>query len=145
MFVWLNIDIRPKHTMRSADNPNKYLYAVEIGGHGLLTSHPSNTVELQGNTARFSCETDSAAAINWNFDSFPASPTGLRLVTGGILVESFSNKFTLTIEWQRSVLTLNSITKSDSGTYSCIDELGMGEKASAELIVLGKKTNNTSI
>ena len=36
-----------------------------------------------------------------------------------------------------TTLTLNNVSLSDGGSYNCIDKLGMGEMASAELIVLG--------
>ena len=35
-------------------------------------------------------------------------------------------------------LMLHTALLSDSGTYTCIDNLGFGEEASAELIILGK-------
>ena len=37
-----------------------------------------------------------------------------------------------------NVLTVRNVSMSDSGTYTCIYNLGLGESHSAELIVLGE-------
>ena len=83
----------------------------------------------------FVCETDGQEPVHWIHRPL-SSQTYKKIFIAGDIVETVRNKFSITMDGKE--LMLNTALLSDSGTYTCIDNLGFGEKTSAELIVLGK-------
>ena len=62
------------------------------------------------------------------------------LFNTGLIVYKYHDKFTMrTVDKGEFTLVLNRAQLSDGGTYTCVDNNGVGpDSASAEIIVLGK-------
>ena len=103
---------------------------------GKLTSHPQNIVAQRGQDVIFTCGTDEVEFVNWKYKS-TSGLAEVRISTGGIVINGFKTKFVLTRKGQDNVLKLKSASLSDGGTYICIDNAGLGDEATAELVVLG--------
>ena len=103
----------------------------------LLIRHPRDAVVHQGQAVEFCCETDQLDPVNWKY-RLHGSEKDERIVTGGGVGEKYRKKFRMITTGNVYTLTLINASVEDSGTYSCIDTLGLGESVSAQLIVLGK-------
>ena len=106
-----------------------------------MIGRPRDAVVRQGQMAEFSCQTNERETVNWNYQP-RKSLTDVDIVTAGSLVQSMEDKFAVSIDDLGAVLILKNASMSDSGTYTCIDNLGLGERASAELILLGEEPEN---
>ena len=107
-----------------------------LGVTGKLTSHPQNIVTQRGQAVTFSCGSDEVEFVNWKYKS-TSSLTDVRISTGGMVINGLKKKFELTRVGQYNILKLKSASLSDGGTYTCIDNAGFGDEATAELVVLG--------
>ena len=105
----------------------------------MLLSHPKDDVVQKGQTVEFSCQTNGTAPVHWTYRPH-AAQSELDIFIAGSLVDGVEEKFAF--ESAGTVLILNNASMADSGTYTCIDRLGFGEKSSAELIVLGKNIDH---
>ena len=101
----------------------------------MLISRPRDAIVLQGRSVTFICETDGREPVNW-IQRPLTSHIHKGIFIAGVTIESVRNKFSIKMDGKE--LILNTALLSDSGIYTCIDNLGLGEEASAELIVLGK-------
>ena len=101
-----------------------------------MTGYPQDVVVQKGDVAEFICETDEDEFINWNYVTI-ANLTIVRISTGGVVIKGLESKYVSTRYKASNVLTLQNVSMLDAGTYKCIDYAGMGQAASAELIVLG--------
>ena len=94
-------------------------------------------VVQRGEPVEFRCGSNETEPVNWNHRSSAAS-SEVRIVAGGIIINSFRDTFSISEDGTSSVLTLYKAFSSDAGTFTCIDKVGFGERVSAELIVLGE-------
>ena len=113
------------------------MFKLNLGVQALLVRHPQYAVVQQGQAVEFCCETDQLDPVNWNC-RLHGSEKDERIVTGGGVGEKYRNKYRMITSDNVYTLILINASVEDSGTYSCIDTLGLGESASAQLIVLGK-------
>lgn len=92
----------------------------------------------RGQSVRFHCSTnETELLVSWHFRS-AATARDVRIVTGGSIVFDLKDRFAVTNFGAHSVLELTNASAADAGAYQCIDKLGMGETATAELIILGE-------
>ena len=68
----------------------------------------------------------------------PIHGAQVRVFTGGYVDDRFTEKYSVTKREGVYLLTLINASLSDVGTYTCIDKLGLGESAAAELVLLSK-------
>lgn len=104
------------------------------GVHGALTSYPADNVVRYGQTAEFKCTSDGSEPVNWFFKNSTIS-SDIRIVSGGSIIDTFLEKYELM--GNAEVLIVHSTSKEDVGTYKCIDNVGYGDAAYAELVALG--------
>ena len=89
----------------------------------------------QGERVEFSCGSNKNESIDWRFRP-SATQTEISIVKSGRFVIRFKDKIKSSKNGAYKLI-INSASMNDGGTYTCIDEMGFGEAASAELTVLG--------
>ena len=100
-----------------------------------MTSNPRDVVVLQGERVEFICGSSINESVSWHYRP-TSSQTEVRILSGGRLINQFKTKFTAK-ENGVYKLIINNSSLADGGTYICIENLGFGEKASAELTIIG--------
>ena len=108
-----------------------------LGAYGTLTSYPEDIAVQRGNDAVFVCESNLSRPTNWQYRPL-LSVLHVRLVVAGWVLDNLKDKVDFQQVGHLNILTIKNVSLSDAGSYECIDKVGMGETASAELIVLGK-------
>ena len=103
---------------------------------GALIGFPQDAIVQQGDVVEFSCETTNTKPFNWYFTS--KSGIENQIVTGGLVSDIFRDRFNMTSRDNVYVLTIINISLADGGSYLCVDNYGLGDTASAELIVLSE-------
>lgn len=93
---------------------------------------PLDTVRLRGDDAEFSCTTNESDPVNWMHNE------NEPFMVGEDVKDNFRNKYKVTRDGGRNVLNVKNISILDGGKYTCIDKMGVGARAAAELIVVGK-------
>ena len=96
---------------------------------GALTSYNKDTVVLKGNENIFFCGSNVTQEVDWNY-RHNLSTAEVRIVAGGRLVNEFKYKFKPFRNGLHK-LVLQNVTMEDSGTYKCIDNVGIGESATS--------------
>ena len=143
--VDMSFDRRSVYTFESSTENIKH---VIVGVRGHLTAGPSDAVARVGQTVEFRCKTDiNDVPIDFEHRGLSTSTAAgevVKLVTGGTINEGL-NAVKYKLEQNvSSILTIANVSVADSGLYSCIDDAGLGNRASAELIVLGELTTMLS-
>ena len=111
------------------------------GVHSILIIVPRDAMAVRGQEAKFTCSSDKRDAITWRYDGQATE----SIMVGRVVKNKFIQKYEMTRNEEITVFTVKNVSLSDSGNYTCVDELGLGEEASAELIVLGELAYNYSI
>ena len=101
-----------------------------------MTSCPENVALRRGETARFSCGTDDAEHVNWKHRPAGSNADNFIYKSGSIIAE-LASKYRVTRNSSNYELIIVNTSILDGGTYICIDRVGLGDWASAELIVIG--------
>src|SRR6218665_611702 len=110
---------------------NSNIYALNIDAG--LSNAPQDTESKVSDTTYFNCSTNlTSKEILWNHgDQYLYSDNGI--------LPPYDERFE--IDRNESTgsynLVIHSVEPSDAGEYICIDDDGLGERRSAELIVLG--------
>lgn len=115
------------------------LLFVITGALGRLTDVPKNNFVLEGTTAVFTCCSDVNTLIFWE-----VKPTG-SLSTQDIygvsgLINGFRNSNRFSVANGSSPgcyrLTIRDVKRENAGTYTCIDNEGLGQKLNRELVII---------
>lgn len=108
---------------------------------GDLLHKPYDTTLMKGENTRLSCTTALKETVDWMFKPFSSTnqERSRYIVQGGRVVHYLQSRISILdgTDGRFDLLILNT-ELSDAGTYFCIDEGGMGEKASAQLTVIGE-------
>jgi len=113
------------------------LTSIESAINKIITP-PQSIAALVGESVRINCESninEPAEFISWR----PGKPetTGIQLIyESGILAEHLRSRMSVERNGGISALVIRSVGLDDGGTYRCIDEGGIGQRAVAELIVI---------
>ena len=103
---------------------------------GAVIGYPQDAIVQQGDAVEFSCETTDTKPFTWHFTS--KSGIECHIVTGGRVSDIFKDRFIMTSRDNVYVLRIINTSLADCGSYTCVDMLGLGDSASAELIVLSE-------
>lgn len=110
------------------------------GVGGDLTSVPVNSLVVVGNTVRINCSTDSNQPVYWA-RTLAQSNEQQWLYYGGDGFDSNNADGRFRIDEDKSTgrydLVIDGVGRKDAGQYVCVDESGIGETATAELVVSG--------
>jgi len=116
------------------------LFIVVDASASISTEMPSLNVSV-GDDASFSCESDTP--VNWQRQLFSSSAESDRICYQGEIVKGYESEYSLDIDNthkpRKYTLTILSADKDDAGTYTCIENAGLGPgSVSANLTVYGK-------
>ena len=107
---------------------------------------PNDVVAQEGDTVQFVCRPDESYLVNW-----AVTPVQDSLPTDVFYHGALDGAFSARHRVHRRIdglfqLVIRDVTKSDAGKYTCLDHEGSGpERASAQLIVLGKMRSSTHV
>ena len=103
-----------------------------------LLQHPKNESALRGKEVQFACTTN-YGPVDWIFVRL-GSHEEEKIVESDEVVQIFQSKATVAKNGDLYQLFVSNVERTDAGTYSCVDNGGLGSRGSAELTVIGKTT-----
>lgn len=108
---------------------------------------PKSTIAKVGTSVRFNCTSHLNVSIYWSTVPFGSQNTNeIYLGEEGKLLNGYGASGRFSVIEDRSKrrydLAIQNVTKSDAGNYICTDQLGLGMKAYAKLVVTGKKCHH---
>ena len=102
-----------------------------------LTSYPSDVYAFDRGEVVLNCATDrNSTPVDWRFKRY-GSPQTETIYESGFFKPAFLGRHSMGVLNSKNSLQISNIRQEDAGTYICIDLAGMGERAQAELIVIG--------
>lgn len=102
---------------------------------------PINIEAVVGQRVQLNCSTSEPYYVLWDHASV-GSTSRNYIFFSGVLVLPYSQRLQLDRDSATGVynLVIPSVQKEDAGNYRCMDMVGHGEQAEAELVVLGNNS-----
>lgn len=112
-----------------------------IEAFGRLTEAPRSNFIFEGSTAEFTCCSDIQSLLFWEVKSVGSQSTSdINDIYG--LINGFRKfgRFNITDGNRPGCykLTIRDVKQDNAGTYTCIDDEGLGQTLSWELVIIGK-------
>ena len=130
---------------------NDFKYVISDGLADLIVYpfRPANTISAVGGSVTLECGTSyywTGSSVWWEYKRV-GSNKHQSIYLGNI---GFANEYaaggrhTIIPDGTKGQYNLHirSLTLDDAGTYTCVDRDGLGQKSSAELVILGRWTGN---
>ena len=97
-----------------------------------------------GHTVSLPCHTNLTTAVDWTYKQSAATNEVEVCVGGRILQSHYRTRFSLVSANPGEYnLVLSDVQSTDSGTYTCIEDAGVGLRHPIQLRVIGKSDNKS--
>jgi len=112
---------------------------------GSFVTKPQPVEVAVGDDAKLVCQSDLDAAVNWQVQQFSSSSGGKRVCYNGNIVDGYTEKYSVdterTVEQYKAYnLVIHKADYDDAGEYTCVENAGIGDSASANLTVVGRSS-----